>query len=241
MDKICMYKNQVMCFVACVVISLSFLCMFVNKVYAQLQVELVLDPEPEKNTLHLGLEPKEIWIEARLSERTVKLIWNVDGPGEFKTLEGGIGGIYTIPEQITNVSAKVTITATVTNDRGDTTKNSVTLDLIAPSPNPIPLPTSTPVQVTIHRTLLQHERFYLSPGETVVIFVDITNPSKHHVKVKCAAVKGKVECTVAQEESVEIQYTSPDKPGKEMLEVQIIDSESGEVEHTLIKIEILDI
>ena len=38
----------------------------------------------------------------------------------------------------------------------------------------------------------------------------------------------------------EIGYTAPDDPGKDMLEIKLIDSESGKIDYQIVKIEIVD-
>ncbi len=227
--------------IAWTVMSLNFLILFHSQVYAQPTIELVTDPAPEQKTIHINSGLKEIWIEARLRIRNVKLTWNIDGPGNFKASEGGGGGIYTVPAQIDDTSAKVTISATATDTGGKTAKSSVSFELIAPLPTPKPEPTPTPAPVTIRQVLLQHERFYLVPGETVILIVKFGDPLDQKLKVKCAAVKGKADCTAVKKETIEIRYTAPDQPGKEMLEIQVIDSERDETEYALIKIEILDL
>ena len=62
--------------------------------------------------------------------------------------------------------------------------------------------------------------------------------------VECAAIKGIATCEHEEEVSetgqLEVRYTAPAEPGKDMLEIRVHDRESGEVDLQLVKIEILD-
>lgn len=229
--------------ITCSIISLSLLLM-INTAYAQPEVELIMDPIPENNTIHLESGLKEIWLELRVPEENLNIEWTLDGPGELTQVAGGIGGIYRRPDSIERASATATITAMMTDDMGETTQKSVVFELIAPAPTPTPIPTPTPVPVSIRQVLLQHEKFYLKPQETVVIVVQITSPHLSDVTIECTAIKGEVTCTDDGQEPEtsqrEVVYTAPEEPGKDLVEIRIHDRESEEVDHQLVKIEILE-
>lgn len=114
-----------------------------NLIYAQPTVKLLLDPDTR--TLSLGLEPKEVWIQAQLNGEDWQLTWEFQGPGEFQHV--GTGGIYTAPEKIEDTSAIATIIVTATDDAGKTATDTVIFTLV-PSPSlstPLPEPTSPPI------------------------------------------------------------------------------------------------
>jgi hypothetical protein len=230
-------------FIVCSFFLFSLL-LIVNAAYAQPEVDLVMDPVPENNTIYLESGLKEIWLEIRVPEERVGIEWTLDGPGEFTQIAGGIGGIYRRPDEIESSSATATITVLVADDTGNISQQSVEFELIAPPPTPTPTPTPTPVPVSIRQVLLQHEKFYLKSRETVVIVVQISTPSTLNTTVECAAIKGTATCASEGETSevnqLEVSYTAPEEPGKDMLEIRIHDTESGEIDLQLVKIEILD-
>lgn len=113
-----------------------------NLISAQPAVQLLLDPDTR--TLSVGLEPKEIWIQAQLNGEDWQLTWEFQGPGDFQHV--GTGGIYTAPEKIEDASVTATISVTVTDDAGKIATDTVIFTLVPSAfpPIPIPEPTSPP-------------------------------------------------------------------------------------------------
>ena len=226
---------------------LMFMVFFGLSGIAQPVIELVLDPQPDSDSIALDSDDSEIWVEARVNDRGMSLEWSLEGPGNFQPIAEGFGGIYTLPETLTTSSATISIRATGTTQQGNSVSQTLELELLAPAPTPTPQPTPTPpptptpAPISIERVFLHQNRFYVTPGETVDIAVALDNPSKVAVDISCTAIKGEAECSSDRpvRPLLEIRYTAPDTQGKDMLEVQLREHDSGKSERVLVKIEVL--
>lgn len=219
-------------------IFLSILLML-TPVHGQPIVQLIMEP-PDK-LIYIGLEPQQIWIFPRTDERNVQFEWKSKGPGELKIEEGGVGGIYNVPDHIDGLSAEVVITVTVTNNKGETTTDSVTFTLkaIPPTPTPTPIPiTIRQVHLKDAETSLLEPTYSVKPGETITITTDITKPSDSNVTVKYSTIYGKI---VPHKQG--ITYTAPDNPGgRDIVTVKVVDGATNKlILPKIIKIKILNI
>ncbi len=101
-------------------------------------------------------------------------------------------------------------------------------------------PASKPLKPpAIRWTFLRHERFYVKAGESVVLAVEMEEPSPIPVLVECQAIKGDVECSDIEGNMALLRYTAPVTSGKDLIEVHLENSRTGETAHTLIKLELL--
>lgn len=218
-------------------VFLSILLML-HPVYGQPAVKLIM--EPSEKVIRIGAEPQQIWIFPRTNERNVQFEWKSEGPGELKIEEGGVGGIYNLPDKIKGLTAKVSIAVTITNDKGETATDSVTFSLEAIPPTPTP----TPVPISIRQIHLKNDEnsiieptYSVKPGENINIVADITKPSASNAKVKYSAIYGQI---VFHQQGV--MYTAPNRPGgRDIVTVKVVDGATGKlILPKIIKIEILD-
>jgi len=223
---------------------------------AKPQIELVLDPAPPEMQVQIATA-REIWIEARVSEPLTDVKWKVSGAGEFQPLDGGMGGIYRVPERLENAAQQAVVTMTAKTAKGEAATASVTLNLIAPEPTPAPspiptiaptatpAPTPTPIPqpIQLQYSFIRQEKFFVQAGQATIIGVQLANPSNLPFQVQCSALKGKAECAAQENASAtiaEIRYAAPKEAGKDMLEIQITDTQNGASLRQAVKIEVLE-
>lgn len=106
-----------------------------------------------------------------------------------------------------------------------------------PTPEPSPTPTATPeptatptpdIPTRIQQILLKtkDETYYVAPGETVMLAVEISKPAQSKVKLESMAIRG----IITIEDDLQILYTAPEKPGtKDIITIKVVDQETGDV------------
>lgn len=222
----------------CFVIFFSIVVILQQPVSGQPTVKIMT--EPPDTVLRIGAEPHQIWIFPRTNEHNVQFEWKTEGPGEFKFEEGGVGGIYNVPEKIQGSKAQVNITVTITNNTGQTATDSVmfTLKAIAPVPTPTPVPLRIrQVRLTDTANDDIEPTYSVKPGERLTIKTDITKPSDSNAIVKYTSIYGKI---VSDQKGA--TYTAPNKPGgRDIVTVKVVDGKTGKlIIPKIIKIKILD-
>lgn len=207
-------------------------------VNAQSGVEILI--EPDIRTISLE-NPIEITLMARTARQDDKLLWQLEGPGEIQGKKTDSGIIYVTPSTITGASAEAVVTLTVRAEGEEETQTSVTFTLKAPEPTPTPEPSPTPtptpepiatptpeVPTRIQQILLKtkDETYYVAPGETVTLAVEISKPAQSQVKLECTAIRG----IITIEDQQQIFYTAPEKPGtKDIITIKVVDQETGDI------------
>jgi hypothetical protein len=196
--------------------------------------------EPDIRTLYVGSGIQDILLEARVSDPNVHFTWKLEGPGELLGETDSPGNIYSLPERIEGDSAQVIITLTVTDQQGYEITRNVTFEILpepptptpTPSPTPTPTPTPTPdIPTRIQQILLKtkDETYYVAPGETVMLAVEISKPAQpaqSKVKLESKAIRG----IITIEDQKQIFYTAPEKPGtKDIITIKVVDQETGDV------------
>ena len=118
--------------------------------HAEAQSTVMLEIEPDIQTIVIGSEIKEISLTARTESSKVRFLWSLEGPG---TLEGEVtqpGIFYLPPSELTEKSARAIITVTVKQDDLPETAQRVSFILTTPSAAPPPpLPTSAPAPTAL--------------------------------------------------------------------------------------------
>ncbi len=199
---------------------------------AQPTVNLKFVMSPDTRTIRLGEIP-EIILTTRAEGHDLKFHWEHEGPGKFKGERDKPTIIYIPPDSIDGENAEITITVTVTDEKGQEAQDSITFMLLTPKATAIPiLPTPTPLPIHIRKVFLKEKdgifippTYLVKPGGFVIITVDMKNPSNRKVRVEHEAVFGTVEW-----HQQELIYIAPKEPGSgDIVTVKVVDQETNEI------------
>ena len=201
-------------------------------------VELIL--KPDTKVIYLG-EESQILITAQPNKEGLQVEWTKIGPGTFKTKS--FAGIYYSPDGIKGTSDKVTISITVTDDKGRIATDTVIFDILASLPMATPTPVLFPVR--IHRITMTNSRgqiihsldstYHLKPNEKININIESEETDSVDVKFICQAIRGIIENNK--------QYIAPDIPGgRDIITIKAIDKRTGNMLiQNVIKVKIIQL
>ncbi len=106
---------------------------------SEAQPQVTIKTNYEEHAIVIDGKPQEVILIARTSDQSVTFAWWLDGPGKLKGNPAHPGLLYVLTDSINRSSQKVTMTVTVTDEKGDTASASISFLLVLPESIPTPL------------------------------------------------------------------------------------------------------